>query len=172
MAREFRRSSKDTLWLDVLVAMEHQSLGTGKTTGNTSTTVGPSNTGRATIIRVRGNYIFLLDPSAANDAKTVALGLIVATASAVVAGVASLPGPISDPDAKWLWVVYHNLLSGDATTQSGADINQAVRGVIDTKAMRRTNTNDNLVFVGEATNQGGTPTVQLGGVARVLILEG
>ncbi len=172
MARDRGTRRRDLLWLDTLVQTEVGALATTNTTGSTSTTVAPSALGRATIVRVRGSYQMLLDPSAAEDVKMIGLGLIIATDVAITAGAASLPSPTEDPDAPWLWVVYHTLVSGDATAQNGADINQAVRGVIDSKAMRRVTTNENLVFLIDAVNNGGTPVANVSGVARVLIQEG
>ncbi len=113
-----------------------------------------------------------LDPAAANESAICAIGLIVAQSDAIAAGVASLPGPITDPDARWLWVHYAALTSGIATAQVGGSFLQCREGVIDSKAMRRTTTNDTLLFIFETAAQGGTPNCDVGAVARVLIQEG
>ena len=160
------------LWLDTVLSMEHTGITGSKSTGSTSTTVGPANLGRATVIRIRGGWWALLDPAAAQDIVQYGIGILKATDDAVTAGVGSFPGPLSDPDADWLWVQYLMLASGDATAQDGSAINQAARGVIDSKAMRRFTTNDTMLFVAEAVSLGGTPPTLGGGMARVLIQEG
>ena len=172
MARRTEGRRRDVLWLDTLLAIDEAVLAAEKRVGDTQTTVAPSALGRATVARIRGSYVMGFTPTAAADSMRVGLGIIVATADAVTAGVASLPGPITDPDASWLWVVYEELRSGAATAQDLQSVTQAVRGVIDTKAMRRTGTNDNLIFIAEGFITGGTPTALVSGVARVLIQEG
>ena len=172
MARACTAGRRDVLWIDTLVAMEHTGITTSKSLGSTSTTVAPSTLGRATVIRIRGSWWALLDPAAAQDIAEYGIGLLKASTEAVVAGVASIPGPLSQPDADWLWMHVTQLASGDATAQNGADGNQFARGEIDTKAMRRFGTNDVLLFVAEAISRGGTPPTLGGGIARVLIQEG
>ena len=172
MARRNSTRGRDTLWVDTLCQFEQDVQGGGKNAGDTATTIAPSALGRATIVRCRGSWSGVMTPGAAQDSMVLALGLIVANSDAVTAGSASLPGPIDEPDAPWLWVGYEPLLSGAASAQDGSAINQAFRREIDTKAMRRTKTDDVLLFVGQAVITGGTPTAVHGGIVRVLIQEG
>ena len=56
-----------------------------------------------TVMRVRGNILVKGTPDAVADDNVVGLGLIVLQSQAFTAGGASVPGPIADPSAPWLW---------------------------------------------------------------------
>ena len=172
MARPRSSGRRDVLWVDTFLFMEHTGIADSKSTGSMSATVNPSALGRATVIRIRGSWWGLLDPAAAQDVAEYGIGILKASTDAITAGVASFPGPISDPDADWMWVHYDIFASGDATAQDGSVNNQSKGGTLDTKAMRRFGTNENLIVVAEAVSRGGTPPMLGGLVARVLIQEG
>jgi len=72
-----------------------------------------------TLVRTRGEFGFRIAAAAAGNSITRgAFGMIVTSSDAVIAGVASVPGPLSDSLNDWfVWVpftVIHNASSQDA----------------------------------------------------------
>ncbi len=95
------------------------------------------NSPNQTVLRSRGSYFITATPDAAADTDVVGLGLIVVHTNAASVGGTSLPGPLTDIGADWLW---HSLVQLDAISSSSASSNSLgtnVRDVIDSKAMRR-----------------------------------
>ena len=124
-----------------------------------------------TILRIRGQFLATGVPDTAFDDETVGVGAIVVTDNAVAAGGVSLPGPISDPDASWIWHAYMPLMSLATTSASDVALGCFDRVIVDSKAMRKSNRNESLAFVGQlATGDFGSVRIQ-GGV-RVLSLLG
>ena len=120
-----------------------------------------------TIVRIRGFYLIKAIPDAATDDEVVGLGLIVVSDQAAAAGGTSVPGPIATIGVQWLWHNYVPLNAGQAAL-SGADLGSMVRGVIDSKAMRKMGPNDSLVLIGELST-GLYSAVEVNGGFRVLI---
>ena len=94
-------------------------------------------TPRLTLLRSRGSVFLSAAPDAATDVEVVGLGLIVVHGNAVTAGGASLPGPISDVGADWLWHTFVPMDAIIATASVGDNMGLNVRVEIDSKAMRR-----------------------------------
>jgi len=86
------------------------------------------------------------------------------------AGGVSVPGPISDEDASWLWHRYVVMNAGTAAL-TGDDIGSMVRGVIDSKAMRKKKVNESLILVGQLFT-GLYAAVEVNGGFRILIQHG
>jgi len=147
--------------------IEEDSLGTAKTFGDNSVVF--ALTAKATLYRLRGSGFVGLIPGAANDVMQFALGAIVVSDEAAVAGVASVPGPLTDANAPWWWYYTTTLNSGVDTAQDGASNLSNARFEIDTKAMRKVGPNQRVVFVAEGTIHGGAPTLTCGASARILI---
>ena len=113
---------------------------------------------RQTLYRVRGQVFASLDPGAADEFAIIGLGMIIVTDDAIAAGKASVPDPVSDPEAGWLWYGMLSIGASDVTTNPGA-AEGVDRLVIDTKAMRKVRDNESLVFVqsvGSSNDQAGT----------------
>ncbi len=166
MTHARRTRAPDYEWADQIITAEIRSLAETVTTGDTSVAITFNRS--QTVVRVRGNGHCVLDPGAAGDGMIVGCGLIVVQEEAIVAGAASLPSPIDALDASWLWHTLIPLSSGDASAQNGADINQASRFVIDSKAMRRAKNGEGLVFVMDGLRDGGTPSATVSLCARIL----
>jgi len=99
-----------------------------------------------TLLRSRGEILVQATPNAAADVGVIGLGLIVVHANAATAGGVSLPGPLTDVDADWLW---HQFVPVDAIVLTTADANArsiVSRIEIDAKAMRRV-AGDNVVVL-------------------------
>ena len=133
-----------------------------------SSNLGVSITG--TIARIRGDVSVYMDVGAADDSAVFGVGLIVGNDDAVSVGSTAFPSPVSDLDADWIW---HSFLSmRSLTATQGADFGgQARHREIDSKAMRRFKPNENLVAVGAVTIQSGSPTVDVMGAFRVLLMS-
>ena len=110
-----------------------------------------------TIVRVRGHCAAALDVGAADNAMIIGAGLIVVDDDAVAAGAASIPSPIDDLDADWLWHGFFalNSISG---TQGDANGGQHSQREIDSKAMRRVKQNSNIVMMIDGDVLAGSPT--------------
>ena len=148
-------------------------LGTGHVNGLSTTQAFDSMTTvlrSSTLVRTRGEIHVGMDPGAIDDTMVVGVGLIVATDQAIAAGAASLPSPIDDGDADWLW---HGLFGLHAATiVSGDDwIGQSSRREIDSKAMRKVKQNDNLVVVYDSSVLAGSPTADVVIGARFLLAD-
>ena len=115
-----------------------------------------------TVLRIRGNFLIKGTPNNIADADVVGLGaIVVSDASAAVGGV-SVPGPIADPSAPWLWHQYVPLQAGSAGLL-GDDIGSVVRVEVDSKAMRKLGLAEKLVIVGElSTGEYATVLVNVG----------
>ena len=121
-----------------------------------------------TILRSRGGLFVTATPNAASDADVVGLGLIVVHTNALTVGGASLPGPINDIGADWLWHQFVPLDAISATSADGQSVGLNVRVEVDSKAMRRLQTDHAVVLMAElATGQMTTITVN-GGIRFLL----
>ncbi len=166
MARRHEGRKTDYSWSDALLASEATALSATITLGDTSTPI--INLAQRTIYRIRGEVTVVMDPGAAQDSMCFGIGLILVAAEAAVAGAASVPSPISALNHPWMWIGLFPLISGDASAQNGADINQAARREIDVKVMRKFRPGDTLLFVADGVLTGGSPTCTYNACARVL----
>ena len=132
----------------------------------------------ATIVRIRGHALLYLDAATAGgDGFVGALGIGVVTSAAFVAGVASVPTPITESDWEgWMWHQFFQLRAGGTIDASVAgDVDQvnstsaAMQIDIDTKAMRKINSDETLMGVIEVTEIG-TAQMQFVADTRDLLL--
>jgi len=114
-----------------------------------------------TIIRTRMNILIQVDQSSATQRFRGALGRIVVSDQASAAGVASIPGPVTNTDAPFY--VYEPLMTSmlfaDGTgvqTPSGTLI------IVDSKAMRKVGNNEDYVSVLEQVSADGVIISQIG----------
>jgi len=103
-----------------------------------------------TILRTHLQVMFTSDQQALGENPFGAFGIIVVSDSAVAAGVASVPTPISEPTADFF--VYQGLQSqfiiGDATGFM-EHIGDSVGYTIDSKAMRKVGHDDEVAMIFE-----------------------
>ena len=108
------------------------------------------NAQQATILRIRGHIYLRGTPDAATDFASVGLGLIVVQQAAGTAGGVSVPGPVNDAGADWMWRTVRFLdaagLTGESPTGWGSSIFQIP---IDSKAMRKMRADQTLILVAE-----------------------
>ena len=109
-----------------------------------------------TIVRTRMKIHYVSDQNAASEATQAAFGIQVVTEVAATAGAGSVPTPITEPDADYF--VYEPLFSDfdfiDATGfQQNANTNTTT---VDSKAMRKVDVDDDVVFTLEQRNVLGT----------------
>ena len=131
--------------------------------------IGFSVTGKATILRIRGNWLIKGTPDAVSDDMVIGLGIMIVSTDSATVGGTSVPSPLGDPGSPWLWHQYVPLMAGQ-TALLGQDIGSMVRGEIDTKAMRKIGPNQSLVFISNE-NGGGYASVALSVGFRVLFGE-
>ncbi len=124
-----------------------------------------------TVLRIRGNLLLVATANAAQDDDVAGLGFIVASDNAIAAGGASLPGPINDPDAPWLWHQYVPLGVVAVTAADDTAIGTFARVEIDSRAMRKATRNEGVVFMAELST-GEFASIQMTGGFRVLSLFG
>jgi hypothetical protein len=87
------------------------------------------------------------DQQAVTETQVAAFGCIVVSEDAVAAGIASIPGPVSDDNADWLlhtWLT-NRFVFADAT----GFINGGLAVMVDSKARRRVQAEKNTAFVFE-----------------------
>jgi len=128
----------------------------------------------STIVRIRGQILArLVLSTAAGDGMSFAVGLGLVNSQAFTAGAGSVPGPGTDPDwGGWLWHQYFYVY-GTAAQSLGQDTarnaNSDVRIEIDSKAMRKMDSNQTLFGMFEVQAEAGTATVRLLADTRVLV---
>ncbi len=110
--------------------------------------VGTAETDPVTIVRNRGEIFVKGTPDAVADDTVVGLGIIVVSRQAESVGGTSVPGPIADPQASWIWHQYVPLSAGTAGI-TGDDLGSMVRVSVDSKAQRKMNVNESLAFIAE-----------------------
>ena len=114
-----------------------------------SVSIAESSLVAPTLLRSRGNLLVNAVPDAATDSDTIGLGLIVVHTNALAAGGASLPGPIADQGADWLWHMYVPLDAAGATAEAAVNNWNLMRIEVDSKAMRRVPEDHAVVCMGE-----------------------
>ena len=123
----------------------------------------------ATVLRIRGEYLVMGVPNAANDSDVIGLGIIVVRNEAFDAGGVSVPGPISQIGSdSWMW---HSITPIDAmglTAESAVSLTSNRRVIVDSKAMRKVPEGSTVILVGQAST-GDFSTVTVHGQARVLL---
>ena len=123
-----------------------------------------------TIVRIRGRILVReTTAGAATTRGTIAIGIKLATASAIVAGIGSIEDPLTGIGSDWIW---WDTLGLSALDSGLGDTNSDVtfeRIVIDSKAMRKVGNNMGLVIVAQHTAFVSTQTVQITGGVRILL---
>jgi len=136
-----------------------------------STTIGVLFTAKTTIIRLRGSAFVSLDPGAIADSMFVALGMIVVKADAFsTGGATSMPDPMNDFQAPWLYHKIFSLGPSLAATPAADEIGANQRDEIDVKAMRKVDPEDALAFIWNGQILAGSPTFDGQAIARLLVL--
>jgi len=102
-----------------------------------------------TVRRTRGRFFFASDQGSSTEEVHGAWGAVVVTDAAAAAGVASMPGPVTDAsDDNWfVWEPFGNMLANVATGNIAATNEPLVD--FDSKAMRKVATGFQLAFIVE-----------------------
>ena len=124
-----------------------------------------------TIVRIRGEVLVTLLSSAAVPSSTfVFLGIKLASQAAFGASAVEVPG--TDIGSDWIWwktVALVLLTGGTVASPNGDGRNSNVRFEIDSKAMRKVRSNEQLVLVAQNIASESTTTVGIDGGVRVLL---
>ncbi len=100
-----------------------------------------------TLLRIRGTVFAQLDAGAVDEKAMIAFGITIVKTPAFTAGAASVPSPVTEADADWLWQGYISLSS---LAEAAIAPNFLAGNVeIDSKAMRKLSTGDSIIMVGE-----------------------
>ena len=113
-----------------------------------------------TVLRTRALITYESDQFAAIERPEGILGKIVVTEQAVAAGIASIPDPLTEPNASWF--VYEGVSDTLAFATSVGFQQVGTRYQLDSKAMRKVGINEQLVSV----------FVQGSAVGAILTIEG
>ena len=113
-----------------------------------------------TIVRTRARVMYQSDQLAATENPQASMGVVVVSDQAVAAGGASIPGPITNPDAPWL--VYEGLHSPTIFLSAIGLVEPA--GLVfelDSKAMRKVGNNEDIaVMIEQGATFGGIIAIQ------------
>jgi len=122
-----------------------------------------------TVLRTRIELNFRSDQTGALETQLGAFGLCVVTDQAVGIGVSAVPTPATDIESD-AWFV-HQVLLNEFLFITGAGIaeNAGRRYVIDSKAKRKVNDDEQVIIVAENLGAGGGQVLSIGG--RILIQE-
>jgi len=118
----------------------------------------------ATIYRLRGQLLIRFDGTSAGDTNIAGVGIIVVQESAVAAGAASVPNPLTDPEADFLWHQYAPFIQ--PVTDDVGGVSSSMRIEVDSKAMRRVKDTQTLQLV--ASMSAATGATTLTGGIRIL----
>ena len=101
-----------------------------------------------TVIRSQLLIHYASDQAAASETPVGAFGAIVVNDQATAIGVTAIPGPITNPDA--LFLIYQGLISQfDFADATGFNEPAGSYYNVDSKAMRKVEANDDLIFIVE-----------------------
>jgi len=121
-----------------------------------------------TVLRCRGELLVVATPDAVTDSDFVGLGIIVLHQNSIGVGGTSVPGPINDSGADWLWFSIVPIDAVGATAIAGDSVGAVVRVPIDSKAMRVMRSEMGLALVAELSS-GDFASVTLTGGFRFLL---
>jgi len=167
MARQFSRggSRPRRRWFGIALA----GTGIGLTQQVLNVLAGVAGTVTPfTVMRAMGDFLVSAVPDAAGDRGVLGLGIIVVQQAAASAGGASVPGPINDIDANWLWHVFVGLDAVVATAGSANDRALVYRVRFDVKSMRKVALDQDIILVAEMDSSS-FATVDVTGGYRVLV---
>ena len=124
-----------------------------------------------TLVRVRGEVLLFLSTVTSNldGFIRVAVGLAIVTTAAATVGITAVPTPLTDIEYEgWLWHWTGPMIGvvsgGDSALGMGA-----VRVPIDSKAMRKWNTDETLIGVVEVGSEVGTAVLGFNASSRILV---
>ncbi len=122
-----------------------------------------------TIIRSHFSVLWLSDQVAAIEDPFGAVGGIVVTDSATAAGAASIPDAVTDMNAGWF---FHQILMTQLTflDATGFTSNAGRLYEIDSKAMRKVGTDDDVGIMGVNSNTADGASIVIGGRMLVKLL--
>ncbi len=100
-----------------------------------------------TVVRTRISMLYESDQAAVSERPQGAFGAVVVQDQASAAGAASVPGPISEADADWF--IYQGLISSFIFLDSTSILNDGNLYEVDSKAMRKVGTNEDVVLMVE-----------------------
>ena len=135
----------------------------------TFTTAALVNVGPGTIVRTRGIFSVSSDQAAASEVQIGAMGVGFVNSVAGTLGITALPGPSTE--ALWDGWFVHQFFSDrfEFQTAAGFESRTMDRYIIDSKAMRKFDQDQNMVIVVEnAGNRG----IQVGVSLRFLVKAG
>ena len=139
-----------------------------------------AGTGKATVVRLRGELMAFLNSATAQvDGFACAFGIGLVTKIAFAAGVASIPGPLTEMDWDgWMFhTLFQNIASGPIAAGTSQDqdamlsTTASVRLEVDSKAMRKMDEEVILVSVCEVVELG-TASMSLFFDSRLLLKLG
>ena len=165
----FPAKKRMTVWSNIIPRISLDGLSGTQSTG---TALGASSAGGVTLVRTRGAGQYRFRPAAANDVHVVGLGLIVVNTDAFVSGGAtSMPSPIDDVDANWVW---HRLFQPAVATKAfdANDPGLVEWFEIDSKAMRIFKPNTTLAFIADGLAVSGSPLSDIAAAVRFLVKLG
>ncbi len=103
-----------------------------------------------TIIRTIGMLMVNLNINTAVSQGSFAVGLYIARAEAIAAGIGSLPSPEDDPDAEWLAHFSGTLINPNSTARDGPL--SGIQIPFDLRGQRIMKTGQSQVWIGHAEN--------------------
>jgi len=159
------RMRRESLWLGSAPATNSIGLGTGVllTVLNTAALAFRP----FTIIRTRGLLYLFSDQSANSENQMIGFGATVVTEEASAIGVTAVPTPLSEQSSDWY--VYETLMSTVVVSSAIGIFNAAESRVIDSKAMRKVDTGQDVITAVETAATGISEGVSFRAQVRTLI---
>ena len=160
------RSRRNTDWAFGPDLVNQTISSSTKILGTTSLTVSEQQT----IIRCRGLFTVSLDSATAGGGFLGAAGIALVNSDAFAQGINSIPGPFTDAhwDA-WMWHSFFEVHGITATIADGVNAVSAMQRIeIDSKAMRKWDPAETLVFMAEGA-EAGTAVARFNMDSRLLL---
>ncbi len=167
--RSYPAPRRSPEWSGLMVRSVNEGQGTTQSLGSV-VAVGIAALVNQTIVRLRGSVHVRFIPGAVDDAQVLGCGLMLVNSDAFVAGSASVPSPVEDLDAAWIW--HHLFTLAPALEATGSDDSLALWHTIeiDSKAQRKFKPNETLCFMWDSLQLAGTPTADGTAAIRTLVL--
>jgi len=175
MARTFQRARRRSVaWAHGPSAADLNLTSSTKVAW-TGAIVGTAAALKRTIVRIRGGgQVILTSGTAIGDGFLIGLGIGLVTEQALTAGVASIPGPLTDIDWDgWMWHTVLDVRLVTATLSDGVNAAMAsARFEVDTKAMRKWDEGAMAVVGVMEGIESGAGTVDMSCDTRMLLKQG
>jgi len=130
------------------------------------------NVPNPTIVRIRGSLLLRVTAiAAAPSVSLITMGIKLTSGSALAAGIGAIELPSDEVGSDWIWWSSRAFNADTALAAVNGDDGEALatRVEVDSKAMRKVQPNQVLIFVAQNSALTSTQSIRISGLVRVLL---